>query len=100
MKKLILAVFVIFIASTSALANEDMAITACNNAITENFHSSVEIEFPKPIIRANKNAYFVHYKDSSRLITGGGTNRVDARCTVWKGSYEVVGLTIAGKSKK
>lgn len=100
MKKSILVATIILVVSTSVSANEATAVTACNDAIKDNFHSSVQIEFPNPIIKANANAYFVHYKDGSKLITGGGTNRVDARCTVWKDSNEVVGLTVAGKSKK
>lgn len=86
--------------TTSNITDEEkQAIQFCNMEIRQHFDSSVNIQFPTPIISKNNNAYFVHYKNDKKLSTGDST-KVDARCTVWKGTYEVTGLTIAGKTKK
>jgi len=99
MKLIIATAIVIAITTTNAYANKDMAITFCNSEIKDNFHSSVKIQFPAPIVTENDAFYFVHYKEAHKLITGNGNTQVDARCTIHKSSYTITYINIAGKDK-
>ncbi len=82
-----------------ALADKETAITFCNSEIKDNFHSSVTIQFPAPIVKENDDFYFVHYRGSQQLLTGNGNTRVDARCTIHKSSYTITYINVAGKDK-
>jgi len=97
--KTLLITFSLTLSATFSFANSKMAVNFCNAEIKNHFHDSVKIQFPEPLIFENDNAYFIHYKDKHKLITGDGANRVDVRCTILKSSYEIILLTIAGIDK-
>ena len=99
MKLISMSVFVMILTASNAFADKDTAITFCNSEIKDNFHSSVAIKFPTPIVTENDNFYFVHYKGNQKLITGDGSTRVDARCTIHKSSYTITYLNVAGKDR-
>jgi len=80
-------------------AKKQMAIDFCNADVKDNFHESVEIEFPTPLTYENDNFYFVHYKDGKEVITGGGTTKVDIRCTINKNTYIITLMNINGNDK-
>ena len=98
MRKLAI-LFVLLISATPTFANEKEAIETCNGEIKNNFHKSVKIEFPKPIVSENNSFYFIHYKGDRKLITGNGTTRVDVRCTINKSTNIITFLNVAGKDR-
>lgn len=72
-----------------------IAIEQCNKEILNNFHESVNVEFPEPIIIEAPDGYGVHYRDGHELTTAG-VNKVEARCTYLKNG-KISWLELAGK---
>jgi len=99
MKIGIFVFILMFCFCSTAFSNNNDYIDKCKDDLTSNFHKSVDIDFPNPLVYDNDEFMFVHYKDDYKITTGDGNIFFDVRCTIHKKTKIITFMNINGKDK-